>query len=52
VRYVVVNLGQHHPEPRARLEAALALLPPGVARVATFEHSGIFEIGPEEPRQR
>ncbi len=50
VRYVVVHLGQYHSEPRARLEAALALLPPGVARVATFEHSQIFEIGPEGAR--
>jgi hypothetical protein len=50
VRYVVVHLGQYHSEPRARLEAALALLPPGVARVATFEHSQIFEIGPAGAR--
>ncbi len=50
VRYVVVHLGQYHPEPRARLEAAFALLPPGVTRVATFEHSRIFEIGPEGAR--
>jgi hypothetical protein len=50
VRYVVVHLGQYHPEPRARLEAALELLPPGVARVATLEHSQIFEMGAEAPR--
>jgi hypothetical protein len=50
VRYVVVHLGQYQPEPRAQLEAALELLPPGVTRVATFEHSQIFEIGSEAPR--
>jgi hypothetical protein len=50
VRYVVVHLGQYHAEPRAHLEAALELLPPGVTRVATLEHSQIFEIGPEGPR--
>jgi hypothetical protein len=49
-RYVVVYLGQYHPEPRGRLEAALAVLPAGVTRVATFEHTAIFEIGPEGPR--
>ncbi|HEY7601804.1 MAG TPA: hypothetical protein VIB60_04805 [Methylomirabilota bacterium] len=50
VRYVVVHLGQYHPDPRTRLEAALALLPPGVTRVTAFEHSQIFEIGPEGAR--
>jgi hypothetical protein len=50
VRYVVVYLGQYHKEPRARLEAALQLLPPGITRVAAFEHVQIFEIGPEGTR--
>jgi hypothetical protein len=47
VRYVVVHLGQYHPEPRAQLEAVLELLPAGVTRVVTLEHSQIFEIGAE-----
>ena len=50
VRYVVVHLGQYHPEPRARLEAALEGLPPGVTRVTAFEHVQIFEVGPDGPR--
>jgi hypothetical protein len=50
VRYAVVYLGQYHEEPRARLEAALEVLPPGVRRVAAFEHTRIFEIGSEAPR--
>jgi hypothetical protein len=50
VRYVVVHLGQYDPEPRARREEALKFLPLGVERVATFEHSQIFEIGPEGAR--
>jgi hypothetical protein len=50
VRYVVVHLGQYHPEPRARIEAAVELLPPGVTRVAAFEQTQIFEIGPEDVR--
>ena len=50
VRYVVVYLGQYHTEDRAQLEAALALLPPGVTRVAVLEHTRIFEIGSEGPR--
>jgi hypothetical protein len=50
VRYVVVHLGQYHEAPRARLEAALEVLPPGIIRVAAFEHTQIFEIGPEGGR--
>jgi hypothetical protein len=50
VRYVVVNLGQYPPRPRARLAAALAELPPGVTRAATFPDTQILEIGPEPPR--
>ena len=50
VRYAVVHLGQYHEVPRARLAAALEVLPPGVSRVAAFEHTEIFEIGPEGPR--
>jgi hypothetical protein len=50
VRYAVVHLGQYHEVPRARLEAALEVLPSGVRRVAAFEHTEIFEIGPEGPR--
>jgi hypothetical protein len=49
-RYVVVHLGQYQAGPRARLDAALELLPPGVTRVAAFEHTRIFEIGPAEMR--
>jgi hypothetical protein len=48
VRYAVVHLGQYPAEPRARLAAALARPPPGVTRVATFPHTEIFEIGPED----
>jgi hypothetical protein len=50
VRYVVIYLGQYHEDARARLEAALEALPPGVTRVKAFEHAQIFEIGPEGPR--
>ena len=50
VRYVVVNVGQYDDEVRARVEASLEVPPPGVARVATFEHTQIFAIGAEGPR--
>ena len=50
VRYAVVYLGQYQEELRARLEAALDLLPPGVRRVTAFEHTQIFEIGSEAAR--
>jgi hypothetical protein len=50
VRYVVVNVGQYDDEVRAQVEASLEVLPPGVARVAIFEHTQIFAIGPEGPR--
>jgi hypothetical protein len=50
VRYVVLFLGQHSDQDRARITAGLERLPPGVARVAAFEDAQIFEIGPEGPR--
>jgi hypothetical protein len=50
VRYVVLNIGQYDDEVRGRVEAALEVLPPGVTRVAAFEYTQIFEIGPEGPR--
>jgi hypothetical protein len=50
VRFVVVYLGQYPDAERARLDAALETLPPGVAGVAAFEATRIFEIGAEAPR--
>ena len=50
VRYVVVYLGQYDDEIRAQVQAALDVLPPGVTRVAAFEQTQIFEIGPESGR--
>src|SRR6185436_106967 len=50
VRYVIVNLGQYPDGERARLAAALASPPSGVARVATFPDTEIFEVGAEAPR--
>ena len=49
VRYVVVNLGQYPDEERARVTAALEAPPRGVARVAAFPDSQIFEIGASAP---
>ena len=50
VRYVVVHFGQYDDKVRAQVEAAVELLPPGVTRVAAFEQTQIFEVGPEGPR--
>jgi hypothetical protein len=50
VRYVVVYLGQYDDEVRDQVQAALEKLPPGVTRVAAFEQTQIFEIGPEGAR--
>ena len=50
VRYAVVYVGQYDDEVRAQVQAALEVLPPGVTRVAAFEQTQIFEIGPEGPK--
>lgn len=46
VRYVVVYLGQLRDGERERMDAALAALPPGVARVADFDETVILQLGP------
>jgi hypothetical protein len=51
VRYVIVHTGQYDDAIRAQVESALEILPPGVTRVATFDYTQIFEIGPEGPRE-
>jgi hypothetical protein len=49
VRYVVVSLGQYGREARARMEAGLKILPPGVVEAAALEHTVILEVQPRGP---
>jgi hypothetical protein len=46
VRYVVVQLDQLRDDARARVEAVLPALPPGLTRVATFDETVVLEVRP------
>jgi hypothetical protein len=46
VRYVVVHPGEAPRPERARLEAALAALPPGLAHAATLDGAAVIEVLP------